>query len=145
MEAKAPGRGTVVGQIFDKSQSGVMGGEVVITSKATGTTRTATTNDAGNYRFDLLSAGVYTVRVTKQGFSSLVETVELLVGQTATVNATLDPGAVATIVEVTGSAPLVDLTSTSVSREITPTEVEELPIVGLYVAKMAYLSPLDKA
>src|SRR5258708_25392656 len=145
LHAQATASGTVVGTIFDKSQAVVMGAEVVITSKATGTTRTATTNDAGNYRFDLLSAGVYTVRVSKQGFSSLVETVELLVGQTTTVNATLDPGAVATIIEVTGSAPLVDLTSTSVSREITPTEVEELPMVGRDVANLAYLAPGVKA
>jgi outer membrane receptor protein involved in Fe transport len=145
LHAQATASGTVVGTIFDKSQGVVAGAEVVITSKATGTTRTATTNDAGNYRFDLLSAGVYTVRVSKQGFSSLVETVELLVGQTTTVNATLDPGAVATIIEVTGSAPLVDLTSTSVSREITPTEVEELPMVGRDVANLAYLAPGVKA
>ncbi len=145
LHAQATASGTVVGTIFDKSQAVVMGAEVVITSKATGTTRTAITNDAGSYRFDLLSAGVYTIRVTKQGFSSLVETVELLVGQTATVNATLDPGAVATIIEVTGSAPLVDLTSTSVSREITPTEVEELPMVGRDVANLAYLAPGVKA
>jgi outer membrane receptor protein involved in Fe transport len=145
LHAQATASGTVVGTIFDKSQAVVTGAEVVITSKATGTTRTAITNDAGSYRFDLLSAGVYTVRVTKQGFSSLVETVELLVGQTATVNATLDPGAVATVIEVTGSAPLVDLTSTSVSREITPTEVEELPMVGRDVANLAYLAPGVKA
>ncbi len=145
LHAQATASGTVVGTIFDKSQAVVMGAEVVITSKATGTTRTAITNDAGSYRFDLLSAGVYTIRVTKQGFSSLVETVELLVGQTATVNATLDPGAVATVIEVTGSAPLVDLTSTSVSREITPTEVEELPMVGRDVANLAYLAPGVKA
>ena len=145
LHAQATASGSVAGTVFDKSQSVIMGAEVVITSKATGTTRTAITNDAGGYRFDLLSAGVYTVRVTKQGFSSLVETVELLVGQTVTVNATLDPGAVTTTIEVAGTAPLVDLANTSVSREITPTEVEELPMVGRDVANLAYLAPGVKA
>src|SRR5438270_7509500 len=78
---QATASGTVEGTVLDKSQSSVSGAEVVITSKATGVTRTATSSDVGTFRFDLLSAGFYTVRVSKDGFSTVVQTVELLVGQ----------------------------------------------------------------
>jgi outer membrane receptor protein involved in Fe transport len=145
LHAQATASGTIQGTVFDKSQAVVTGAEILVTSKATGTTRTTTTGEDGGYRFDLLSAGVYTVRVSKQGFSTIVETVQLLVGQTAMANATLEPGAVASIIEVTDTAPIMDTTKTSVSQDITPREVEELPMVGRDVANLAYLAPGVKA
>jgi carboxypeptidase family protein len=145
LHAQATASGTIQGTVFDKSQAVITGAEILITSKATGATRTTTSGDDGGYRFDLLSAGVYTVRVSKQGFSTIVVTVQLLVGQTALTNATLEPGAVASIIEVTDTAPIMDTTKTSVSQDITPKEVEELPMVGRDVANLAYLAPGVKA
>jgi Carboxypeptidase regulatory-like domain/TonB dependent receptor-like, beta-barrel len=142
---QATATGTIGGTVFDKSQSSISGAEVVVTSKATGTTRTATTTSEGTYRFDLLSAGFYTVKVSKDGFSTVSQTVELLVGQTATANIILNPGAVSETVEVTEQAPLLDVAKTSVSQDITPKEVEELPMVGRDVANLAYLAPGVKA
>jgi hypothetical protein len=142
---QATASGTIEGTVLDKSGASISGAEVVITSKATGATRTATSNDSGSYRFDLLSAGFYTVRVSKDGFSAVSLTVELLVGQTASGNVTLNPGAVSQVIEVTEQAPLLDITKTSVSTDITPKEVEELPMVGRDVANLAYLAPGTKA
>src|SRR5256714_1572541 len=145
LHAKATASGTILGTVLDKSQAVVAGADVVVTSKATGTTRIATANDTGAYRFDLLAAGAYTVKVSKQGFSSILQNVELLIGQTATVNATLELGTVSSVVEVTGEAPLVDQLKMSVSQTITPSEVEELPMLGRDVANLAYLAPGVKA
>jgi Carboxypeptidase regulatory-like domain/TonB dependent receptor-like, beta-barrel len=142
---QATATGTIQGIIVDQSAAVVSGAEVVATFKATGTTRTATTNESGSYRFDFVQAGTYQIRISKQGFQSVVQTTELLVGQTATVSMTLTPGAATEVVEVTGSAPLVDLTKTSVSQDFTPTEVSELPLVGRDAANLAYLAPGVKA
>src|ERR1700739_4239431 len=49
---QATASGTVEGTVLDKSQSSISGAEVVITGKATGATRTATTSDVGTFRFD---------------------------------------------------------------------------------------------
>jgi len=54
--AQATASGTIQGTVMDKSQAAVSGVEVIVTSKATGTSRTATSSDTGYYRFDLLSA-----------------------------------------------------------------------------------------
>lgn len=143
--SQATATGTLQGTVVDKSQAVVVGAEVVATFKATGATRTATTNDSGSYRFDFAQAGTYQVKISKKGFQSLLETTELLVGQTATVSATLTPGAATEVVEVTGTAPIVDVTKTSVSQDITPKEVEELPLVGRDAANLAYLAPGVKA
>ncbi len=143
--AQATASGSIQGTVVDKSQAVVTGADVVITSKTTGATRSVITSDTGHYRFDLLSAGAYTVKITKSGFSSVVQNVDLLVGQTTTANATLNLGATSETVEVTGSAPLVDLAKTSVSQNITPKEVEDLPLVGRDAANLAYLAPGVKA
>src|SRR5580698_1086712 len=143
--AQATATGTIQGTITDKSSAVVTGAQVVATFKATGLTRTATTNDSGSYRFDFVQAGNYQVTVTKQGFASVAETTELLVGQSATVNVNLSPGSTTTVVEVAGEAPIVDLAKTSVSQDITPSEVAELPLVGRDAANLAYLVPGVKA
>ena len=143
--AQATATGTIQGTVTDQSQAVVPGAQVVATFKATGATRTITTNDTGAYRFDFVPAGAYQVRVTKQGFATVVENTELLVEQSATVNVTLSPGAATEVVEVAGTAPIVDLTKTGVSQDITPSEVAELPLVGRDAANLAYLAPGVKA
>ena len=143
--AQATASGTIQGTVVDPSQGVIVGADVVVTSKATGEKRTAQTNGEGNFRFDLLSAGAYSVRITKTGFAAQLQNVDLLVGQTTTANATLSPGAATETVEVTAAAPLVDMGKSGVSQNITPTEVEELPMVGRDVANLAYLAPGVKA
>ncbi|HMC29225.1 MAG TPA: TonB-dependent receptor [Candidatus Angelobacter sp.] len=135
------------GTIMDKTQA-VIGNkaEVTLTNKQTGATRTAKTNDAGEYRFDLIPAGIYTIKVTAQGFSaSEAKDVEVLIGRTVTQNFTLQPGAVSETVEVTAAAPLVDQTKTDVSTNITPQQIQDLPLIGRDIADLAYLAPGVKA
>ncbi len=143
--AQATASGTIQGTVTDKSGAVVSGAQVVARSKATDTSRTATSNDTGYYRFELLPVGVYTVTVSKAGFASVSETMEILIGQMTTVNAELKPGATSEIIEVTSEALLVDQLKTSVSQNITPSEVEELPLLGRDVANLAYLAPGVKA
>src|SRR5499427_3871064 len=143
--AQATASGTIQGTVLDKSEAVVSGAEVVVTSKGTGVTRTITSSDTGYFRFDLLSAGFYTVKASKDGFSTASQTLELLVGQTASANFVLNPGSVSQVVEVSSEAPLVDVVKTSVSQQITPSEVEELPMLGRDVANLAYLAPGVKA
>ena len=145
MFGQATASGSIQGVVSDQTQAMVIGANVVATNNATGLKRTTVTNDTGFYRFDLLPTGPYTVKVAKGGFAGFVQTVELLVGQTANLNATLKPGAANEVVEVTSTAPLVDTTKTSVGQSITPEEVEQLPMLGRDVANLAYLAPGVKA
>src|SRR5579859_5893752 len=134
---QATASGTIQGTVTDQTQAVITEADVAITSKATGEKRAVRTNETGYYRFDLLSAGAYTVRISKSGFKELVQNVELLVGQTLTASGVLTPGTTTEVIEVTAAAPLVDIAKTSVSQNITPTEVEELPMVGRDVANLA--------
>src|SRR6266566_176552 len=139
--AQATASATIQGTVTDKSGAVVTGVQVVAKNKATDITRTTSTNDVGFYQFELLPVGTYTVTVSKTGFATFAQTLEILVGQTAMVNAELKPGAASEVIEVTSEALLVDSTKTDVSQNITPKEVEELPMVGRDVANLAYLAP----
>jgi outer membrane receptor protein involved in Fe transport len=143
--AQATASGTIQGTVTDQSSAVVFGAQVVAKSKATDSTRTATTSDTGYYRFELLPVGIYMVTVSKTGFAGVAETIEIMVGQTATVNVELKTGSMSEVIEVTGEAPVLDLAKTDVSQNITPREVQELPMVGRDVANLAYLAPGVKA
>jgi hypothetical protein len=135
------------GTVTDKTQA-VIGSkaEVTLINKETGASRTTKTNDAGEYRFDLIPAGIYTIKVSAPGFSAgEAKDVEVLIGRTVTQNFTLQPGGVSETVEVTAAAPLVDQTKTDVSTNITPEQITELPLIGRDVADLAYLAPGVKA
>ena len=147
MFGQATANASLQGTITDKSQA-VIGNkaEVTITNKETGATKTTTANDTGGYRFDSLSAGMYSIKASAPGFSSAeAKDVELLVGRTATQNFSLSPGGVSETVEVTATAPLVDQTKTDVSTNITPEQITELPLIGRDIADLAYLAPGVKA
>jgi outer membrane receptor protein involved in Fe transport len=142
---QATASGTIQGTVTDKSQASVQGAQVVAKNKGTELTRTTTTSEAGYYRFELLPIGTYVVTITKTGFATVAETIEILIGQTTMVNAELKTGSVSEIVEVTSETPLMDTLKTDVSQSITPREVEELPLLGRDVANLAYLAPGVKA
>ena len=147
MFGQATANASLQGTITDKSQA-VIGNkaEVTITNKETGATKTTHTNDTGEYRFDSLAAGMYSVKATAPGFSTVeAKNLELLVGRTSTQNFSLLPGGVSETVEVTAAAPLVDQTKTDVSTNITPEQITELPLIGRDIADLAYLSPGVKA
>src|SRR5215472_6286380 len=130
------------GTIADNTQAVISKAEVTIANKETGATRTAKTTDAGEYRFDVLSAGVYSIKATAVGFASAeAKDVEVLVGRTVTQNFALKPGTVTETVEVTAAAPLVDQTKTDVSANITPQQIQDLPMIGRDIADLAYLAP----
>ncbi len=135
------------GTITDKTQA-VIGSkaEVTLINKETGATRTTKTNDSGEYKFDLIPAGIYSIKVTAPGFSAgEAKDVEVLIGRTLTQNFTLQAGGVSETVEVTAAAPLVDQTKTDVSTNITPQQITDLPLIGRDIADLAYLAPGVKA
>src|SRR5438105_13060256 len=141
--AHATASGSLSGTVLDKNQAAIKGASVTATNKATGKTRTATTNDSGEYKIDLLPAGRYDIKINASGFADAAsENVELLVGQTNTLNFTMNPGGVTGTVTVTaGETELVSKEKTDISVNVTPRDVQELPLNGRDLANLAYLAP----
>src|SRR5580698_1436834 len=141
--AQATAAATLQGTVTDKTAAVVPGAEVTISSKSTGLQRVEKSNNAGFYVFNLLPAGIYEVRVAVKGFATgLYQNVELFVGRTTTIDAQLSPSQQAETVTVEASgAALVDLNKTDVSRPITPSEVENMPLNGRDFVNLALLAP----
>src|SRR5215469_11706408 len=143
---QATANASLQGAVSDNTGAVINKAEITITSQETGVVRTAKTNDSGEYHFDVLSAGIYSIKVTAAGFAGAeAKNVEVLVGRTATQNFTLKPGTVTETVEVTAAAPLVDQSKTDVSTNITLEQISDLPMIGRDIADLAYLAPGVKA
>src|SRR5207237_8357173 len=70
------------------------------------------------------------------------ENVEVLVGRTNALNFTMNPSGVTGSVTVTsGETELVSKEKTDISMNITPRDVQDLPLNGRDLANLAYLAP----
>src|SRR5438128_7462640 len=130
------------GTVSDQKGGVISGATVTVTNKATGIGRTATTNDNGEYRLDLLPAGSYDIKVSATGFGDMTaENVQVLVGQTSSFNVTMTPGVQTANVTVTAESELVSREKTDISLNITPRDVQDLPLNGRDLGNLAYLAP----
>ena len=89
--AQATASASLTGTVIDQSQAVVVNAQITLTNKDTGAVRTVQSNSAGLYRFDLLPAGNYELKISLAGFKTItVASTELIVGETSTLNFTLD-------------------------------------------------------
>src|SRR5687767_12085965 len=85
--------GTMLGTITDSSGARVANAKLVITETNTGIGRSAEANADGNYTFNNLTPGTYTVTVEQTGFRKAVrERVDVLVNTSVRVDVTLEVG-----------------------------------------------------
>src|SRR5947209_9870501 len=140
--AQGTSSGALRGTVVDKNGAVIKGATVTATNKATGQTRTATTNDSGEYKIDFLPAGSYDIKVNASGFGDVTsESLELLVGKTTSLDVAMNPGVQTASVTVTGEAELVNREKTDISLNITPRDVQDMPLNGRDLANLAYLAP----
>jgi hypothetical protein len=103
---------------------------------------TTTSSATGDFTIPNLAPGSYQVIGEHQGFKQTVlEKVELLVNQTARIDVTLQVGAVAESVQVTGATPVVASETSSVDQVINTNQIEDLPVNGRAAYELAVLSP----
>jgi hypothetical protein len=99
---------TLVGTVLDSSNAATPNARISVTNKGTNITRTALSNERGDYIIANLAPGVYRLSAEHEGFRrTVVDEMELFVNQTARFDVVLQVGTLAEVVEVTGQAPLV--------------------------------------
>jgi len=78
-----------------------------------------------------LPPGKYEVKAEKDGFKAVVRTgINLVVGQEAIINVTLEVGSLTQEVTVTGEAPVVNTTTAETSGLVNEQQVKDLPLNG---------------
>jgi len=132
-------RGSLSGVVLDKSGAVVVGANTTLTGPIG--SKTIQSESDGRFNFPLLSPGMYSVKVEKQGFRTTeVGNLEVTVGKTSSVTVTLQPGATTETVEVTGTAVTVDTSSSAVGASLPDTFYQSVP-VARNVASLFYVAP----
>jgi hypothetical protein len=128
------------GTVTDSTGAVLPGVSIRAVHEASGNSFEAVTDQRGAYRIPA-RVGVFQVKATLSGFTTSTKTaVEVLVGQTVTVNLQLAPGGVAEAVTVTAETPLIATTS-SLGGNVDPRQVQELPVNGRNWIALSLLAP----
>ncbi|HJR08496.1 MAG TPA: TonB-dependent receptor [Pyrinomonadaceae bacterium] len=123
----------VTGTVVDPSGAVVPDATVTLTNEGTQVSFNTQTTSTGNYVFDSVQIGTYTVSVEKSGFKKFISTSNPVnINQPATVDVTLEVGGVTDVVQVVGSAELVQTNSSgNFGNTVEQRTLESLPIVGV--------------
>src|SRR3984893_1495324 len=133
---------TLAGTVTDDSGAAVANANVSITNTATGIIREVTTDSAGFYSAPNLLPGIYEITAVAPGFSTYRQKdLTLTVGASQTVNVSLLIGQVSEQVDVSYTAPDVQLASSTISSEVDATTIRELPLNGRDWTQLATLQP----
>jgi carboxypeptidase family protein/TonB-dependent receptor-like protein len=135
---------TVSGTVTDTTGGVLPGVTVTAVNEATGNTFLGVTDERGNFRVQV-RVGRYTVTIELPGFGTVAQEFEALVGQTLTMNAQLAPSTVQETVTVTGEAPLIQTTSSTLAGNIDPRQTEDLPAIGGNWLELALLAPGNRS
>src|SRR6266566_4356802 len=132
--------GDLSGQVTDST--GAVLPKVTVTAVSTGTNfaRSATTNDAGNYRIPNLSIGEYKVTAIAQGFKTAVITAEVRAGAIVQASFKMAIGQRSETVEVEGSAPMTEL-SPNENNYVDSLKIENVPINGRDFNSLLAITP----
>jgi len=137
--------GNVRGTVKDPSGGVVPNATVTITDPRTNTNTTVQTTGEGEYQFNNLLVGDYTVTVTAPSFSKLtLSDVRVELNKTTDVPTALSVGEASATIEVSaGGAELVDTTTTNLAKQFNERQVVELAQTdsGLGVYNLALTAP----
>ncbi len=131
----------IVGRLVDDSKAALPGVTVTVTSKQTGAVRTVVTDADGSYVVTSLSPSVYTLQFELTSFATQAREVSLGVGDVRTVDVTLGVGGVTEQVTVTAAPQTLDMSSAKIGVNVSPEEVENLPVNGRNFANLMTLAP----
>ena len=135
-------RGRVQGVVTDESQAVIAGATVTLLNVGTGVSVVRQSGENGQYLFDLVDPGTYTVSVELSGFSKFVQ--ENILVQTrgdVTVNALLKTGSVQESVTVSEAPVSVQFNSSSKDLTLDSRLVAETPRIDRNPFKLTLLAP----
>jgi len=120
--------GALNGRVTDNTGAVLPGVAVTISSPSLMGTRTATTNEEGQYRFPAIPPGEYTITYELSGFTTVKrEGIRVGLGFTATVNIELGVATLQESVTVTGESPVVDTQATNITTNFDAEKLANLP------------------
>jgi hypothetical protein len=133
---------TIAGTVSDQSGAVVPEADVMLVNEATQFTRAVQTNANGEYVASAIPIGNYSITVSKAGFQQIKRVgVQLAVATTVTVDLQLSVGAATQTVAVTGTAPLLQTQTSTVSGLVDPQQMLAIPLASRDFTDLVLLTP----
>lgn len=140
--AQSTTEGAIAGTVYDSKNAVVPNAQVSVRNDATNAGQMITTDASGQFRAIKLQPGTYTVTVTAGGFSTYKATsVVVEIGNVTDLSPHLQVSGSTEVVEVSGDAPDVNLTSSDFSNTLNQVAISNLPINGGRWSNFVLLTP----
>lgn len=135
-------RGSIVGSVRDSTGGTIAGATVTVTEKSTSVTLTGKTNSSGEYQFNALKPGSYSVKASMEGFSSQeFPDVVVEVQGRPSIEFNLQVGSVSQTLEVKEQTPLLNTETADVGGVVRERQIVDLPLNGRRYSDLALLEP----
>ena len=142
--AAAQSTTSIRGAVLDPTAAVVPGVNISLENIGTGATRTAVSDEVGNYQILQVPPGIYRIRGQHAGFKTVVvENVQLLVNTPAALNLKFqEVGQISDTIQVSDAfAPLVNTVDATIGNTIQNRQVVALPLEARNVAGLLSLQP----
>ncbi|RSL18693.1 TonB-dependent receptor-like protein [Edaphobacter aggregans] len=133
--------GRVTGSVADATGAILPGAVITLKNVETGAVRNVTSGSDGNFTFTAVTRGSYQIGVSKTGFQTTEQSFVLQVSEVQRIEFRLQVGGSNTIVEVTGAAPIIDISTSATGAVIEGKQVTDLPLNGRNFTQLAALVP----
>ncbi len=131
----------IVGRVTDTSGAVLPGVTVTAENLATHSSRSTITSETGDYVFNLLPIGAYTVKIELTGFKTQTTRMELATGDRARLDAQLQVGEVSQSIEVAAEVTALQTDNSTVGGLVTSQAVQDLPVNGRNFIRLVQLAP----
>ena len=132
---------TLTGSVTDSTGAVISGATVIVSGADNGVSRAIKTEANGDFTFQLLPPGQYSLKVQMGGFKSYQQKgITLVAEHSVRQDVRLPIGAQSEQIEVTSQAPLLNTGDANLSSEITSKQVEDLPLNLRNVISLATLN-----
>jgi len=132
----------VIGRVTDPTGRIVANAKIALVNTGTNIERTEQTNQAGDYVFNLLPPGQYSIRIESAGFKAYkVANLLLAAGDRTRVDAQMQIGSASEAIQVTGEAAVLQTDSSSLGTSVTGKLVQDLPLNGRNYIALTQLVP----
>lgn len=131
----------VRGSVFDPQHRPVAGAHIHATEAGTGAEREVVSNATGLYEIASLQPGTYALTVDSHGFAQAKQTIDVEVGQQATIDFQLHLGSDTQTVNVEASGELLKTQDASVGEVVDQHSVDSLPLNGRMLIDLVLTVP----
>jgi Carboxypeptidase regulatory-like domain/TonB-dependent Receptor Plug Domain len=135
--------GTMTGTVFDATDNVISGAKVKVLDERTGSVRTATTNEQGDFSLPAMQPGVYTIKIEAQGFRGF-ERKNIVLSANEHLGLgklTIEVGQLTDVVTTVAEGATIERESSDLTGRLTSDQIELISTKGRDITSLLRLVP----